>query len=217
MAGPAEVALAADPTLVGLGWVVAVGTIMAALTAPLRSILKKSKNEEEAEATKERAGQKAAAAASADMSKSSAEAVLYQHLSEQVTAYREIAHQATKERNALVERIAKLEADSETFAETKKTMAAMGLRLSEQDAQIQKLISDSNEERSKFLDILQAKDAAITRRDERIEMLERGQRELEARIQSDEVLLGCPFHKIGAPDNAVPHDEAVVTYFKEQP
>lgn len=163
MAGPVEVAqsvVSADPTLVGLGWVVAIGTIMAALSAPLRDLLRKNRDKEEKEESESEA-KVDAAKASADASKSSAEAVLYQHLSEQVNAYREIADQAYRERNSLVERVAKLEAKSDALDEARKTMIRMARRLDEQDKQIQSLISNAELERSKFLELLQAKDGEI--------------------------------------------------------
>jgi chromosome segregation ATPase len=173
-------------------------TIMAALTAPLKSLLSKTreKEDQEDEQSSLRKSRVSAAQSHADVSIASAEAVLYQHLSEQITAYREIADRAMTERNQMVDRIARLEAASDAFAEAKVTMSRMAKRLEDQDAQITKLLADFTEERKTLLAILQDKDGAIAQRDQRILALETRQSELERRLHSDEAILGCPFHNI---------------------
>lgn len=198
----AQQTVASDPTLVGLVWVVSIMTIMAAISAPLRDLLKRNKESEKED--REMDDKVEAAKASADVTKASAEAILYQHLSEQVTAYRVIADQAYRERNSLVERVATLEAKADALDEARKTMTRMARRLEEQDKQIQSLISHADIERAKFLEILQSKDDQIARRDERISTLEKGQHDLELRLLSDEVRLGCPFHAANTPQPTNP-------------
>lgn len=179
-----------DPLILGLAWVVGLVTLLLAIGKPLRDYVRGERRDDRTDQVGD--------------AKASAESTLYQHLSEQVKQYREIADTAFKERNALVERVARLEEKTALFEETKTALDRLKARLNEKDAkleekdaEIRRLIQQAAEERSKFLAILTQKDTEIAKRDERILSLEQRQRELEIRLAKDEVSMGvipCPFH-----------------------
>lgn len=178
-----------DPILQGLGWMLAMVFLVIAIGKPLRDYLKSDRRESSSDRVHN--------------AKASAESVLYNHLSQQVTEYRNIADQAFRERNELISRVAALEAVQLDFAETKELVEKLKLRLDDKDEQIKTLLSQGADERRQFLSILQTKEAEIAKRDERISTLESRQLELEIRLAKDEasmgVPVGCPFHGAATP------------------
>lgn len=200
-------AVAHDPLIVGLAWVSGIVALLIAMGVPIRNYLRDSKREDKADQVGD--------------ARASAESTLYNHLSEQIKSYRDIADKAFKERNELVERVARLEENVKILDETKLTLDKLKLRLEdkdrrldEKDEEIRQLLVQAADERSKFLNILTQKDTEIAKRDERILSLEQRQRELEIRLAKDEVSMGvvpCPFHSSnvlirdkGVPLNPVP-------------
>lgn len=181
----AATALSQDPWLTGLAWIAAIVSSVFALGIPVREYLRGSRQHEEHDEHDLLVGH----------AKSSAEIVLYNHLVEQITQYRDIADQAFKERNALVDRVARLEEQSTIFQQAQSDNARLRSRLMDRDQEIKTLLEQGAFERREFLNIIQLKDAEIAKRDDRILSLELGQRELEKRLLSDEVRLGCPFHQ----------------------
>lgn len=190
-AGPAIAASVppSDPILSGLAWVAAIVAAIIAIGLPIRNYV--------------RGEHRATAEDKVGDARASAESTLYLHLAEQVSQYRTIADKAYQERNALVDRVARLEEVTKVIDEAKVTMERMkakleykDMKLEEKDQELKKLISQSNDERKQFLAILQAKDAEIARRDERIMSLEERLRELEVRLGKDEQRMtspACPF------------------------
>ena len=75
------------------------------------------------------------------------------------------------------------------FAEAKEQISLMQERLSMKDEIIANMVQQGAEERTRFLQILEAKDVQYA-------ALEKSHRELEARVTKDEVILGvaavCP-------------------------
>ncbi len=171
-------AAASDPLLVGLAWIAGIVTLIVTIGKPVRDYLR---NETKAETANK-----------AEDAKSGAEAVLYNHLAEQVREYRTIADKAYAERNDLIQRIAVLEAKTEDLETAQELAEKLKTRLDEKDAQIERLVADAAEERRRFLDILDAKDREIAKRDERIHTLENRQRDLEVRLAQDEIRMGIP-------------------------
>lgn len=203
-------AVAHDPLIVGLAWVAGIVALLISIGLPIRNYIRDQ--------------HRAAGEDRVVDAKSSAEATLYTHLSQQVEQYRKIADEAYKERNDLVGRVAALEAKTQVLEETKATLDRLkkkledkDIKIEEKDAEIRKLLTQAAEERQQFLSILQAKDAEITKRDERITSLEERQRELETRLMRDEISIGvvqCPFHGSGvvvSDTGLIPVPEASLT------
>lgn len=121
--------------------------------------------------------------------KDDAEGALYTHLAEQVREYRKLADTAFNERNNLLVRVTELEMRVSQFAEAKEQISLMQERLSMKDEIIANMVQQGAEERTRFLQILEAKDVQYA-------TLEKSHRELEARVTRDEVSLGvaavCP-------------------------
>lgn len=121
--------------------------------------------------------------------KDDAEGALYTHLAEQVREYRKLADTAFNERNNLLVRVTELEMRVSQFAEAKEQISLMQERLSMKDEIIANMVQQGAEERTRFLQILEAKDVQYA-------TLEKSHRELEARVTRDEVILGvaavCP-------------------------
>lgn len=172
-----------DPLIVGLAWVFGIVSFLFAIGKPIRDYLKSEKRDAGADSVLD--------------ARSGAETVLYNHLSEQVKEYRDIADKAFTERLEMMTRLAKLEGNDEDLKETREILGKLKARLDEKDAQIKKLLDDGADERKQFLAILQAKDSEIARRDDRISALEKAHKELELRLAKDEATVGfvaCPFH-----------------------
>lgn len=186
-AAASQAAAGQDPLLVGLAWVAGIVALVVAIGKPIRDYLRSDKRDSAADQVID--------------AKAGAEAVLYTHLAEQVSQYRTIADAAYKERNDLIQRVGSLEAKAQDLVDARASIENMKARLEEKDRQIRELLSQSADERKQFLAILQAKDAEITRRDERILSLETRQRELEMRLVKDETSMGlhiCPWQQSGA-------------------
>lgn len=135
---------------------------------------------------------------------SGAGSTLYQHLSDQVKEYRQIADNAYAERNALFDRVAKLEAKSEEFTRANESLDRLKLKLEakdlfiqEKDSQLKELLDQGAKERTAFMAILNRKDAELTKANERILTLEKEVADLKVRLTSDEASMSrpmCPFH-----------------------
>lgn len=147
-----------DPLMLGLAGIVGVVTLVIAIGKPIRDYLRQEKRQDKADIVGD--------------ARSSAEAVLYNHLSEQVTEYRRIADEAFRERNALISRVAALEAKAVELEQARALTSQLQAYLSEKDAQLQALLASAAEERKEFLAILRDKDTEIQRRDIRIAELE---------------------------------------------
>lgn len=202
-----------DPLILGLAWVVGIVTLLIAIGKPLRDYVRGEK--------------RATGEDKVEDAKTSAETTLYNHLSEQIKQYREISDKAYTERNALVERVARLEEKTSVLEETKAILDRLKAKLEEKDrkleekdAEIRRLIDQASEERKKFLQILQSKDGEIAKRDERITSLEQRQRELEVRLAKDELscpVFPCPFHSanVSVSDQGVPINPVPEASFEE--
>lgn len=202
-----------DPLIQALAWVAGIVAALIAVGVPIRNYLKDSKREDKADQVMD--------------AKASAESTLYNHLAEQIKSYRDIADKAFKERNELVERVARLEENVKLLDETKQIidrlktkLEAKDRRLEEKDNEIKKLLAQAAEERAQFLNILTKKDTDIARRDERILTLETRQRELEVRVAKDEVsgtVFPCPFHsaKVSVSDQGVTINPVPEASFEE--
>lgn len=164
--------IAHDPIITGLAWIVGIVVLLIAIGKPIRDYVRGEKREDKKDVVGD--------------AKTSAEAALYNHLSQQVEQYRKIADQAFRERNDLVQRVAALEAKAEDLADAKAVIEKLKARLDRKDDEIQLLLTQSAEERRQFLEILRNKESEISKRDERILSLETRQRELEIRLARDE-------------------------------
>lgn len=138
-----------DPLMIGLAWFVGIVTLAIAVGKPIKDYLRSENRQDKVDLV--------------GAAKSSAEAVLYNHLAEQVTEYRRIADEAFRERNALISRVAALEAKAIELDQSRALTADLQVRLAEKDAQIQALIAASSLERAEFLSILRVKDNEIKR------------------------------------------------------
>ena len=180
-----------DPVIHGLLWVIAIIFLLLTAAKPvrdwLRGMMKEDRDDKVGDA------------------KSSAESSLYNHLSKEVENYRQLAEQALRERNHIVERVGRLEEKAALFEEAKISIDNLKSRLDQKDtkleereAEILRLIKHAADERRQFLEIILAKDEEISRRDERILLLENKVLDLEVRLARDEMSMGvgmCPLHQ----------------------
>lgn len=143
----AQQAVQSDPTLVGLAWVLGIVTLVIAIGKPIRDYLRQENRQDKIDVVGD--------------ARSSAEAVLYNHLAEQVTEYRRIADEAFRERNALISRVAALEAKAAELEQARLLTVQLQAHLSEKDAQIQALLDNAAVERNQFIGMLRDKDAEI--------------------------------------------------------
>ena len=176
--------IAHDPIILQLTWAVAIVTLIVTLGKPIKDYLKGEKKEAKADMV--------------DDARNTAETVLYEHLSSQVTQYREIADQAFRERNDLIGRVAALESKAEDLAEQKVLVEKLKEKLDKKDEEIHLLLAQSAEERKQFLAILSSKESEIAKRDERILALERDWHDLELRLATSEKAIGsfvCPIER----------------------
>lgn len=161
-----------DPVFGLLTWVVALVALIISLGKPIKDYLRGEHREDKKDKVND--------------AKANAESTMYDQLSSQVSQYRELANTAYRERNDLIQRVGALEAKAEDLVEQKRLTEKLKERLDKKDDEIQALLAQSTEERRQFLAILNAKDAEIAKRDDRILMLERGLRELETRLLREE-------------------------------
>ena len=113
---------------------------------------------------------------------------LYNQLSKQVEDYRAAADVASKERNDLVIRVAKLEAQIVALEPLKETVTRLRDKLDAKDVEIKGLLDQGLEERRQFMTMLSNKDGDIARRDARIAQLEKVTTALQVRLARDEAL-----------------------------
>ena len=180
---PKEVntSLLSDPVFGLLTWGVALVALIISIGKPIKDYLRGEHREDKKDKVND--------------SKANAESVMYDQLSAQVMQYRELANTAYRERNDLIQRVGALEAKAEDLVEQKQLVEKLKERLDKKDEDIHNLLAQSTEERKQFLSILNAKDAEIAKRDDRILMLERGLRELEMRLLKEERIVQtfiCP-------------------------
>lgn len=187
-----------DPVTVGLMWVVGIVALAISIGKPIRDYLRGEK--------------KASKEDKVDDAKSSAETVLYNHLADQVTQYRNIADQAFRERNDLIKRVSALEAKAEDLADAREVIERLKVKLEDKDTKIELLLAQGAEERKRFLDIISWKDTELAKANDRIVSLETRQRELELRLTKDETgIFVCPLHKAhteSVADGVLSHDNA---------
>lgn len=167
-----------DPTITGLAWVVGVVAMIIAIGKPIRDYIRQERRHHKDDRVVD--------------ARSSAEATLYNHLSEQVKEYRGIADSAFRERNDLVTRVAALEARAEDLEGARELIGKLKSKLESKDQYLEKLLAQAAEERTKFLTILQAKEQELMRKDERIESLEVMHKKLTGKLASNEGVLFCP-------------------------
>lgn len=170
-----------DPVVTGLAWVGGIVAAILAVGVPIRDYLRREKRADASDA--------------ALGAKSEAEATLYQHMSEQLREYRELADRAFAERNDIIGRVAALEHNAQALAEAQGMIDTLRRKLDTKDAELQRILTESAEERRRFLDILEAKDAEIAHRDATIRDLEQRQQQLDLRLNTDEGILrqlACP-------------------------
>lgn len=182
-------AMITNPVLTTLLIIVAVVVAAIAIGVPIKDYLRRDKRETGVD-------QVADAVAGAG-------AGLYQHLSEQLGQYREIADRAFAERNLLIERVARLEerdaqfdALKTSYDRLKERLDEKDRKLEEKDEELRNILAASSDERNQFLEIIRRKDTDIISRDERILKLEEGYRQLELRLAQEENQLKsfvCPF------------------------
>jgi len=173
--------LVQEPIVQGLTWVAGLVAILFGIGKPIRDYIKREKRD-------------TAEGAALD-ARSNAETVLYTHLSNQITEYRNLAEIATSERNELIKRVAALESTIRDTSNLEELLDHLKKKLDEKDLKIETCLSEWSVERKKFLDILSAKEEELSRRDQRIYALETRQRELELRLTRDEKNLvpnNCP-------------------------
>lgn len=172
-----------DPVTQGLMWVLAIVILAIAAGKPIKDYLRGEKRADK----EDKVGD----------AKTDAESVLYNHLAQQVTQYREIADQAFRERNDLIKRVSALEAKAEDLVDARNVIERLKVKLEEKDGKIELLLAQGTEERRRFLDIITAKDNELSRASQRIVALEDRQRELEMRLTKDEAgVFVCPLHKM---------------------
>lgn len=161
-----------EPIFGLLTWVVALVALIISIGKPIKDYLRGEHREDKKDKVND--------------AKANAESSMYDQLSSQVSQYRELANTAYRERNDLIQRVGALEAKAEDLVEQKRLTEKLKERLDKKDDEIRALLAQSTEERRQFLAILNAKDAEIAKRDDRILMLERGLRELETRLLREE-------------------------------
>lgn len=161
----AQASVQADPVLVGLAWLLGIVTFIIAIGKPIRDYLRQENRADKADIVGD--------------AKSSAEAVLYNHLAEQVTEYRRIADEAFRERNTLISRVAALEAKAAELDRARELTEQLQLLLVDKDAHIQELLASASSERTQFLLMIQARDDQITA------MERRGQPRVPARTPAE--------------------------------
>lgn len=161
-----------DPVFGLLTWVVALVALIISLGKPIKDYLRGEHREDKKDKVND--------------SKANAESSMYDQLSSQVAQYRELANTAYRERNDLIQRVGALEAKAEDLVEQKQLVEKLKDRLDKKDEEIRDLLAQATDERKQFLAILNAKDAEIAKRDDRILLLERGLRELEMRLADEE-------------------------------
>lgn len=149
VASAAPSGVQSDPLMIGLAWFAGIVTLAIAVGKPIKDYLRSENRQDKVDLVGD--------------ARSSAEAVLYNHLAEQVTEYRRIADEAFRERNALISRVAALEAKAIELDQARALTAELQVRLADKDAQIQALIAASSLERAEFLSILRVKDNEIKR------------------------------------------------------
>lgn len=173
-----------DPVVATLVWVAVVIGCIVAIAKPIKDWLRGERREDKVDKVQE--------------SKAEAESGLYTHLSTQVAQYRAIADQAFKERNDLIQRVGALEVKAEDLVEQKRLVEKLKERLDQKDEELRRLLQQSAEERSRFLTILELKDAELAKKEERIVLLEQGLRELEMRLLREERIVSnfiCPMER----------------------
>ena len=170
-----------DPTFVGLAWVVGIVTLVIAIGKPIRDYL--------------RSERKANIYENADEAKGEAEAALYRQLAEQLKEYRELANTGLLERADLFKRIGQLELRSHELDEAREMILHLKEKLDEKDVYIFSLVEQNQQERARFLAILEMKDGVLISKDEIIQTLTNRLHDLELRVTRDEVeMVGfkCP-------------------------
>lgn len=120
------------------------------------------------------------------VAKNSAEAFLYNHLSEQIKEHSARASEAGKSNIELSGRVAHLEAQLSLVSEQSEQIAVLASRLSQKDLEFAEQLKQAAEERKEFMVVLKYKDQEIINRDLRIAALDRRQFELELRLTRDE-------------------------------
>lgn len=153
-------------------WVVIILLLVAGASWPLMMIMNK-KTRDKNETTLETAI-------------SDVGSTLYNQLSKQVEDYRVAADLANKERNDLVVRVAKLEAQLLSFEALNSTVERLRVRLDSKDAEIRGLLDQGLSERKQFMEMLMLKDKDIAKRDGRIAQLEKVTSSLQVRLARDE-------------------------------
>lgn len=176
-AAAAQAALTApsdDPFLTFLKWAVVILLVMLLGAKPLMEYIRQRSSD------------------GAERSKDNAEVTLYTHLAEQVREYRTLADKAIDERNTLLIRVTELEYRVERFAELQTRFAGIQQRIEQKDETIALLIQQGNDERRRFMELLEAKD-------ERYAALEASHRALEIRVTKDEARMDfvCPMTPAG--------------------
>lgn len=131
----------------------------------------------------------------AENTKDRAEGNLYEQLSTQVAEYRKVADDAFKERNALVGRVATLEAQVAMLAPLQELNDRLKGKLDQRDEQHEHLVHTYTEERRQYLELLRNKDVELSKRDESIRELTKAVNELQIRLVNDEskiAAFNCP-------------------------
>lgn len=179
-----------DPVLEATKWVVLILIVIASASVPLMMLRSKSTRDKN-ETTLETAISDVGSA-------------LYTQLGKQVEDYRLAADAANKERNDLVMKVAKLEAQLLSLEPAKELVERLRGKLDVKDAEIRNLLDQGLFERKQFMDMVSAKDKDISRRDDRIAQLERVTTALQvnaARSQAFTELTSDP-HNTKSPSEA---------------
>lgn len=179
-----------DPVYLGLAWIIGIVVLLLAIGKPLKDYLRQEKRSDKEDQV--------------DVAKAGAESILYTHLAEQISQYRQIVDTSFKERNDLVKQVADLQSHSREHEYQKALVEKLKSRLDQKDQQLKTLLEQTAEERGRFLMILQGKEQEILRRDERIYKLEQWLKEMETRLAVDEDALKYVFknNPVGENDDA---------------
>lgn len=161
-----------DPVLEATKWVVLIILLMGVLAAPAMMLInKKTKDENEN---------------TLGTSISKVGSTLYEQLGKQVEEYRLAADAANRERNELILKSARLEAQLIALEPVNELVERLRAKLDVKDSEIKGLLEQGIRERIQFMNMVTAKDGDISKRDDRIYQLEKVTASLQVRLARDD-------------------------------
>ena len=161
-----------DPVLEATKWVVLIVMLIGAMAVPFMMLLNKKTKDENENAL--------------ESSISKVGSTLYDQLGKQVEEYRLAADAANRERNELILKSARLEAQLIALEPVNELVERLRAKLDVKDGEIKGLLEQGLLERTQFMNMVTAKDGDISKRDDRIYQLEKVTTALQVRLARDD-------------------------------